>query len=123
MGPKLRVPGKNLLVPTRLPSDTFLEMMPRTRSKPWVDTLLYTDFAPAGKIHTPVATDLAQHAIRSLEIAENAKDGITYLIDAIKCGIETPLTHAFRDEILRLTGAPSLDEALKTAARTSPHST
>jgi hypothetical protein len=60
---------------------------------------------------------LRQRAIRSVQTAADAKNGITYLIDAIKCGIETPLTLAYRDEILRLTNTPSLDEALKTAAR------
>jgi hypothetical protein len=80
-----------------------------------VETVLYTDFNTAGKIDHPTAAELAEHAIQSVTGAPEGKDGITYLADAISCGIETPLTSAYRDEILRRTGTMSLQEALKSA--------
>jgi hypothetical protein len=79
-----------------------------------VETVLYTDFNGDGKIDNPTAVALAEHAIRSVTEAQEGKDGITYLADAIICGIETPLTSAYRDEILRLSGTKSLHEALST---------
>jgi hypothetical protein len=78
---------------------------------PRVSTILYTDFHDAGKIPNPTARELAGHAIHSVEAADEGKDGITYLINAIKCGIETPLTRAYRDEILRQTNTLTLEEA------------
>ena len=80
-----------------------------------VETVLYTDFNAAGKIDHPTADELAEHAIQSVIEAPEGKEGITYLTDAISCGIETPLMLAYRDEILRLTGTMSLKEALKSA--------
>jgi len=76
---------------------------------------LYTDFNAAGKIDHPTADELAVHAIQSVTGAPEGKDGITYFADAISCGIETPLTSAYRDEIVRRTGTVSLQEALKSA--------
>jgi hypothetical protein len=80
-----------------------------------VEAVLYTDFNQAGKIDHPTAATLAEHAIQSVSEAPEGKDGITYLADAISCGIETPLTSGYRDEILRRTGTMSLQEALKSA--------
>ena len=91
-----------------------------TSDSPWVETLLYTDFAPAGKIERPIAAELADRAIRSVQTAEPGMDGISYLIAAIGCGIQTPLTPAYRDEILRRTNADSLGDALAVAQRTPP---
>lgn len=48
-------------------------------------------------------------------MAEAGKDGISYLMNAIACGIETPLTPSYRAEILKQTNAESLEEALKKA--------
>ena len=79
---------------------------------PRVSTILYTDFHDAGKIPNPTAGELAEHAIQSIEAADEGMDGITYLIKAIKCGIETPLTPAYKAEILRQTNTNSLEEAL-----------
>jgi hypothetical protein len=84
----------------------------RFNDDPRVSTILYTNFHDAGKISNPTVRELAEHAIHSVEIAAKGMDGITYLINAIKCGIETPLTRAFRDEILRQTNTPTLEEAL-----------
>lgn len=79
---------------------------------PRVNTILYTNFHDAGKIQNPTASDLAARAIQSVAPADNGKDGISYLANAIKCGIQTPLTRAYRDEILRQTNTPTLEEAL-----------
>lgn len=89
------------------------------KDDPCVDTVIYTDFPVTGKIPNPTATDLAEHAIRSVATAEEGKDGITYLIDAIKCGVATPLTPAYRDEILGQTNAGSLEQALTNAKEAS----
>lgn len=82
---------------------------------PCVTTVLYTDFNAAGKISAPIASELAEHAIGSVETAKEGKDGITYLIEAIRSGIQTPLTSAYRSEILNRINAGSLEEALRKA--------
>jgi hypothetical protein len=85
----------------------------RFNDDPRVSTILYTNFHDAGKTANPTARELAEHAIHSVEAAAEGMDGITYLINAIKCGIETPLTPGYRDEILRQTNTPTLEEALR----------
>ena len=79
---------------------------------PWVGTVLYTDFNDTGRIPKPTPADLAACAIQSVRRAEGGKDGISYLINAMACGIQTPLTEAYRDEILKQTKTASLQEAL-----------
>lgn len=79
---------------------------------PRVSIMLYTDFPAAGKIQNPTAKELAESAIRSVETADDGMDGITYLLGAIQSEIETPLTLAYRDEILKQTKARSLEEAV-----------
>lgn len=86
-----------------------------TSDSPWVSTLLYTDFPLAGKIPSPTPNQLARLAVESVSRAEDGRDGITYLMNAVACGIETPLTRAYKAEILKLTKAKSLEEALTTA--------
>lgn len=64
---------------------------------------------------------LAQLAVESvtLETFEAGTDGIRYLADAIRSGIQTPLTEPYREAVLRLAdNAPDLEEArLRTARR------
>ena len=43
---------------------------------------------------------------------QDGKDGISYLIDAKRCGIQTQLSPDYEKEILRLTGTDSLEAAL-----------
>jgi hypothetical protein len=81
---------------------------------PCVGTILFTDFPDDGKVTDPTVEELAEHAIRSVETADEGMDGISYLINAINCGIETGLTPSYRDEILRRTNSPTLEEALRT---------
>ena len=80
---------------------------------PRASTVLYTEFHDAGKIPKPTAKELAKHAIQSVGKAKEGKDGVSYLMNAIACGIETPLTLTYQTEILRLTGAQTLQEALE----------
>jgi hypothetical protein len=82
---------------------------------PCVTNVLYTDFNAAGKISAPTAKELAEHAIGSVETAKEGKDGITYLIEAIRSGIQTPLTSAYRSEILEQLNTGSLEDALRKA--------
>jgi N-6 DNA Methylase len=80
---------------------------------PCVSTVLYTDFHVEGKVVNPRAEDLARRAIQSVGSAKAAEDGISYLINAIESGIKTPLTAAYREQILLQTNAGSLEEALR----------
>ena len=82
---------------------------------PCVSTVLYTDFPPDGKTAKPAANELATHAIESVKKADTAKDGITYLLDAMAAGIKTPLTDSYYKEILLQTKSRSLEEARKKA--------
>ena len=82
---------------------------------PCVSTVLYTDFNPSGKIPYPTAADLAKRAIASVATAKEGMDGITYLMNAIRSGIETPLTADYKAEVLRQTVTLTLEDALKTA--------
>jgi len=66
-----------------------------------VRTVLYADSNDSGKIGNPTPADLATRAIQSVRKAEDGKDGITYLMDAIACGIETPLATVYRAETLK----------------------
>ena len=84
---------------------------------PCVEKVLYTNFSEAGKLQNPAADDLARRAIQSVHAAEAGKDGITYLMDAIAAGIETPLTQSYRSQILEQTNAISLQEALRRAKK------
>ena len=81
---------------------------------PCVSTVLYTDFNMSGKIPHPTAADLAKRAIASVAAAKEGMDGITYLMNAIHSGIETPLTADYKAEILKQTLTLTLEEALKT---------
>lgn len=77
-----------------------------------VGYVLYTDFPPSGKLIHPDVKILACAAVASVGKASPGKDGISYLIQLSKSGIETQLTGRYGAEILRITGATSLEEAL-----------
>jgi hypothetical protein len=59
------------------------------------------------------AERLAELAIESARQLGNGRDGVTYLIDAKRNGITTPLSNAYEREILRRTQASDLTEALR----------
>ncbi len=80
-----------------------------------IDHVLYTDFNPEGKIHSPDPHALAEAAVKSVHKAGSGKDGISYLMNLISKGVFTELTGKYQQEILNLTKATSLEEALKKA--------
>jgi hypothetical protein len=86
---------------------------------PWVETVLYTDFNPSGKVTLP-ADALAKAAIESVPKAKEGKDGITYLADNERAGIQTPLTKDYHAAILKQTGAATLEAALAHAKTLKP---
>ena len=55
---------------------------------------------------------LAINAIISVSGSDRYDDGITYLNDAIGNGIDTVLSQAYKDTILKLTKSKSLCQAL-----------
>lgn len=72
---------------------------------------LYADLR--SNITTVTAEVLARLAIESVARAETGKDGITYLIAAKAHGIRTALFDVYEKEVLRITEAASLDDALQ----------
>ena len=84
-----------------------------------LDHALYTDFNPGGKLSDPDPRALAEAAICSVAKAAPGKDGISYLMDLIKAGVETALTPRYIDHILALTGTTSLAEALDSVGSRS----
>jgi hypothetical protein len=78
-----------------------------------VACVLYTDFYAKGKIANPKPTTLARHAIKSVQHTKNGKDGISYLMQAMRSGISTPLMNDYQNEILRITDSESLPAALE----------
>lgn len=63
------------------------------------------------------ASELAARAIRSAEsdVGAGRKDGITYLIEAKRCSVETPLIRAYEETILGELKVASLEEAWQAA--------
>ena len=76
-----------------------------------LDTVLFTRIG--SNIERPTAERLATLAICSARAEAGAKgeDGISYLSTVVSHGIATPLVPAYRDTILRQTGARDLEEA------------
>jgi len=70
-------------------------------------------------IEDPAPGHLAQLAIASARLPSGDvhRDGISYLLDAKRDGVMTPLMPGYEEEILRRTGANSLAEAWYVARR------
>lgn len=95
--------------PKRVTENTVL--VERLTKFAGLDVVLYTQIAAT---ITPLTAErLAELAIASVEIAKHGLDGISYLIDAKKHGIETALSSAYEVEILKETNCKSLEEAHK----------
>ena len=60
------------------------------RSFEGVETVLYTKIRP--NIEGLTATKLAELAVNSARALQDGKNGISYLINAKRCGIQTPLS-------------------------------
>jgi hypothetical protein len=58
------------------------------------------------------AARLAELAIESARLERTGRDGITYLIDAKRNGISTPLSEAYEQEILRRVQVLDLNQAI-----------
>ena len=93
------------------PSDKDV-IVDRIESFLGVSLTLYTRIAAT--IVDPTAERLADLAIGSVAKADKGRDGITYLINAISAGIQTPLTEEYAAEIMRRVNANTLEEALAT---------
>lgn len=94
----------------------------RTVENPTVNTLIIDSYALGGltlvlaarfapNIEPLTATELAQRAIDSAKALIDRRDGISYLIDAKRNGIITPLSGDYETEIIRLSGECSLEAA------------
>jgi hypothetical protein len=59
------------------------------------------------------AETLAMLAIKSAQKLDNGRDGISYLLDAKRNGIVTPLSAPYEREILRRIVTVTLRDALK----------
>ncbi len=78
---------------------------------PGCSLVLATDFDDARLTNLDSET-LAAFAIASVAAAPAGRDGITYLRDALGCGVVTRRTFAYCDAILARTGTTTLDDAL-----------
>jgi hypothetical protein len=78
-----------------------------------LESVIYTDLSPDGKVEIPDPESLAEAAIASVGRANAGKDGISYLIDLLEAGVETPLTRRYIAEILARTSASDLADALR----------
>jgi hypothetical protein len=78
-----------------------------------IDVVLYAQIG--ANIDDLGARTLAALAIASVGKAEEGLDGISYLMDAIANGIETPLTSAYAEAVTRECGANDLPGALAKA--------
>jgi hypothetical protein len=96
-------PGKNTVVVETL-SDFY-----------GVPTVLYTRIGANISPLTPEG--LARLAVESAQksTVKSGRDGISYLLNARKHGIRTPLTDDYEKAVLRLTGAADLSAALVRA--------
>lgn len=82
-----------------------------------LDVVLYAEID--ANIAEPGPRKLADLAIRSAEseAGREGKDGIAYLIDVKKNGVETPLMPEYEREILRHTGTETLEQAREMLVR------
>ena len=78
-----------------------------------VDTVLYICIQSNIHPENITASYLASKAIASVCRASKGEDGISYLLNAKRNGIMTPLLPDYEAEVLRQTGTNSLEEALK----------
>ncbi len=76
-----------------------------------LETVLYVEVR--ANIPDPGPRKLARLAIESArsEAGKIGRDGITYLMDVKRNGVETPLIPNYEREILRLTGADTFENA------------
>lgn len=67
---------------------------------------------------TPLTSErLAELAIKSARKLKDGRDGISYLMNATRNGIETPLSAAYANEIMRMLGVADLAQAVEATYR------
>ena len=114
-------PGRNTIIIEGLDENDIAaikgwDILPRIGIK----LVLYATIGENVPIKGRTPIKLAEWAITSArreEIAKEKKDGISYLIDVKSCGIETPLSDKYEEEILLETGTRSLEEAWEVCRR------
>lgn len=62
---------------------------------------------------------LARRALASVR-ADGRRNGVAYLAAALRSGVVTPRSIAYRDAILAATGSPTLEEAERLVASSAP---
>jgi hypothetical protein len=94
------------------------------RPNPGPNTLVIETYSNVGGVAVVLAArfpsnidpllpaELARLAIESAKQLDNGLDGISYLLNAKRDGVSTPLMPAYEAEILRRTGTSNLEEAL-----------
>ncbi|MGY3038812.1 cation transport regulator ChaC [Rhodanobacter sp. TND4EL1] len=82
------------------------------------DVVISTRMSP--NIERLSADVLADLAITSARELRDGRDGISYLLNAKACGIETELSAAYEQTILERTGAAGLAEALEAVRSCIP---
>jgi len=98
------------------PNDVIIDRLADFHGIPFV---LYARIAPNITLLTPRRlAELALRSARSAEAERKARDGISYLIAALRNGARTRLSCAYEREVLHLTGAACLVDALGRARRT-----
>ncbi len=99
------------------PADPDSAFLGRLDSFAGMDVVLHA--ALRANIWEPTAELLACLAIESAAAPSGAtgRDGISYLMDAKRSGIVTPLMSGYEAEILRLTGGRDLEEARAIARK------
>lgn len=76
-----------------------------------INHVFFVDFPSEGKLNNPTAAQLADAAIESARGRSDNRDGISYLLNAKRSGIVTPLTADYECMILDRTGAADLEQA------------
>jgi hypothetical protein len=81
-----------------------------------IEQVVYTVLGDTIPAEDRNPTVLARRAIASVERAPTGLDGITYLRDAVRFGIETPVTEDYIMAILTSTGADDLTAAIRAVS-------
>jgi hypothetical protein len=94
-----------------------------SRRNPGPDTLIIDRYENMGGVAVVLAARfppnivplnaevLATHAIRSTQLLDNGRDGITYLLSTKRNNIVTPLSAPYEHAILRRTNTATLEDA------------
>jgi hypothetical protein len=76
-----------------------------------IEIAFYTQIG--ANIDPLTSAELARLAIESVAKADPGRDGISFLMAALRRHVQTPLSNAYREEILHRVGVSTLAEALE----------